>query len=202
MENTSKFLKACRDLGMLSNQLFDVSDLHERRNLKRVLNSLLTLRMLERGAQFKQTKVQKEHGAAGDANKPSYLQRRVNKVESSVTDINYVPTSKKLELGLGPVAGAAKIESMGTVIEDYEAEDDDELTVFKGDVVEIRLANGGWAFTGPNENWVVVQKGTESGMIPKHVFEAGITENAYLGGGKGQVNNLLDQELMAKKVAK
>lgn len=69
-------------------------------------------------------------------------------------------------------------------------------------MVEIRLANGGWAFTGPNENWVVVQKGDSSGMIPKHIFEAGITENAYLGKGGKQVNNLLDKELMAKKVAK
>lgn len=33
--------------------------------------------------------------------------------------------------------------NMGTVIEDYEAKDDDELTVIKGDVVEIRLQNVG-----------------------------------------------------------
>ena len=136
-------------------------DLHERKDLKRVLKCLFTLRMLERGAKFKQTAAQKQHGTSDDANKPSYLQRKVKKVESSVTDANYIPTSKKIALGVGPVAQEASAgdSSMGTIIEDYEAQDDDELTVFKGDVVEIRLANGGWAFTGPNENWVVVQKG-------------------------------------------
>ena len=91
-------------------------------------------------------------------------------------------------------------------MEDYEEDEDDELTVRKGDLVMVALGGGGgWAFTGPNNDWAMVQKGSLSGLVPASILFRGVhPEVAYLSrAGKGRDGvSPLDRELAAKQNAK
>jgi len=79
-----------------------------------------------------------------------------------------------------------KEEECATVREEHDAETLDELSVNIGDVVTVKLSKGHWTFcesSGEERRWVLVQKGTEQGLVPASKLGRG---KMHLKAGKGR----------------
>lgn len=93
----------------------------------------------------------------------------------------------------------AKEDDVATVIEAHDAETHDELSVHVGDVVTVKLSKGGWSFCAEETTWVLVQKGTEQGLVPSKKLGLG---KMHLKSGKGRGGGAMDRQLAAKAAAK
>lgn len=142
----------------------------------------------------------KSSSSSGDKNLPSMFTRQPSRVD---VDPTYVPThqtaaSKQNQSGDDSIIS----DGFATVVAEHDANDGDELTVFIGDVVNVKLARGGWCFAEENEGWVLVQKGGEQGLVPASCLKAGISDDSYFKAGGGRGSSALDKELKAKAAAK
>lgn len=217
LENISHFLAACRDVfGLEERSLFESLDLYDRKGTQQVLNCLSALRKASVGANTAPTPPVSHaepevHPSSADSGSetpskkkaptvPTMFQRRPSAVD---VDPNYVPTHQTAAASQTQ-KGANSITSDGyaTVITEHEASDKDELTVFIGDVVNVKLERGGWHFAEENEGWVLVQKGGEQGLVPASCLKAGTSETSYFKAGGGRGSSALDKELAAKAAAK
>lgn len=141
-------------------------------------------------------------GSKGGGSLPSMFKRRSGS-ENVDVDPTYVPTHQTAAASQNQ-SGDDSIISDGyaTVIAEHDANDKDELTVFIGDVVSVKLSRGGWCFAEGNEGWVLVQKGGEQGLVPASCLKAGTSKDSYFKAGGGRGSSALDNELKAKAAAK
>ncbi|KAJ8601150.1 hypothetical protein CTAYLR_008483 [Chrysophaeum taylorii] len=197
MENISHFLTACRDeFGVEPSSLFESLDLYDRKGPQQVLFCLNALRKESETADRDRGR----RNSKGNRALPSMFSRKPTTVD---VDPTYVPTHQTAAASQNQ-DGATSITSDGyaTVVAEHDANDADELTVFIGDVVNVKLARGGWCFAEENEGWVLVQKGGEQGLVPASCLKAGTTDESYFKAGGGRGSSALDKELAAKAAAK
>mmetsp|Transcript_20105 Transcript_20105/g.63223 ORF Transcript_20105/g.63223 Transcript_20105/m.63223 type:complete len:912 (+) Transcript_20105:254-2989(+) len=138
--------------------------------------------------------------ASKNAAVPSMFARKAATVD---VDPTYVPTHQTAAASQKQTGDDAIIsDGFATVVAEHDAADADELTVFIGDVVNVKLARGGWCFAEENEGWVLVQKGGEQGLVPAACLKPGISEESHFKAGGGRGSSALDRELKAKAAAK
>jgi len=104
---------------------------------------------------------------------------------------------------------------LATVIAEHDASTNDELTVFVGDVVSVKLSRGAWTFAAgdthdascrqnddaEDSHWVLVQKGTEQGLVPRSKLTEAVEDPQallHMKGGKGRANAAMAAKMTAK----
>lgn len=207
LENISKFLCACREeFGVADGALFDSLDLYDNKGPQQVLFALNALR--KAAIKMNDLPYSSRDSMSPMATKKSlpsmFKQRKSNSV---VLDPDYVPTASQASASHQAQGGDQSELTDGgvaTVVRGHDADDKDEITVFIGDVVHVKLSKGGWCFAEENEGWVLVQKGSEQGLVPGSCLKAGLGEDTFLSAGQGRGSNKpfsIGMELAAKAAA-
>jgi len=114
----------------------------------------------------------------------------------------------KISADHSPPPPMIREDDLCTVIAEHDADSTDELTVYVGDVVSVKLSKGSWSFAAEDEtdSWVLVQKGTEQGLVPAaklEPFSGTDYKKAHLKSGKGRgLDSALSRQMAAKAAAK